>query len=279
VEAEEEPAAQKKSPKRNATRKTPTEKKPEKEKKLTEFLEEWEEKFENAEQKCLAEKVFPPSLLPLFPSFPSPFQNFLCDLWRESKAEIPGEEVFGTKISHVVACVDEIINQNPNAKILIFSNWPETLVLLGVFLRSRKIKFCAVQNQSGLKISGTAGRANSQIDAFREDPSIKVLLLNVRPFSLLFPLLGPFFFTFLFLVTLFPFSSFHPLSLSFFPHPLLILYFLIPPFLISSYYSYPSSFIPSSFMSLPHPPFPLHPLAPDHKPGIETVHGADPDSG
>lgn len=91
---------------------------------------------------------------------------------------VPNDEIFGTKLAKVIQKLDEIV-KDKKSKVLIFSNWPETHVLLGVFLRARQIKFCVAQNTTGLKVSGTSGRANSQIEAFREDNSIRVLLLNV----------------------------------------------------------------------------------------------------
>ena len=62
------------------------------------------------------------------------------------------------------------------SKVLIFSSWPETLCELSVFLKIRGIKFCVGSSLPGIKISG---KSEDQIEKFRNDPNIRVILLNV----------------------------------------------------------------------------------------------------
>ena len=90
----------------------------------------------------------------------------------QGSEEIITKEVsqWGTKLGKIVSIIQEIIENNTNPKILVYSQWEDSLSLLHNILSSIKISACVMTRVNNYE----------SVTTFKKDPSIHVLLLLLQ---------------------------------------------------------------------------------------------------
>ena len=85
---------------------------------------------------------------------------------------VVSEEIskWGTKLGKIVSIIQEIIQDNINPKILVYSQWEDSLSLLQRILSSIDISSCVMKRSNNYQSVAT----------FKKDPSIHVLLLLLQ---------------------------------------------------------------------------------------------------
>ena len=76
----------------------------------------------------------------------------------------------GSKLGAIIHQISRVEKTSPEAKCLVFSQWEEVLTVLEHGLRSCDISFLRLEN----------GRQFDRVMNFRQDPSVRVLLLPLR---------------------------------------------------------------------------------------------------
>ena len=77
---------------------------------------------------------------------------------------------WGSKLQKIVTIIHEILDEDPSAKILIYSQWNDSLILLSYVLKEIEIPYCFMTK---------ANNYRSTIE-FKNDNKIKVLLLLLQ---------------------------------------------------------------------------------------------------
>jgi E3 ubiquitin-protein ligase SHPRH len=77
---------------------------------------------------------------------------------------------WGTKIESVVLALSKIFKEDPDAKVLIFSQWSDILMLIGRALQQNSISF--------LQMQGDKKKIKRILDKFKHDPTIRTLGLS-----------------------------------------------------------------------------------------------------
>jgi len=89
-----------------------------------------------------------------------------------NEQSIPVEGSYGTKISAIVRRMKSLLRENPDVKILLFSQWTEMLKI---------IESALIRNDIGCCLAKQSGRAFvHSIETFKSDPSISVLMMSVN---------------------------------------------------------------------------------------------------
>jgi SNF2 family DNA or RNA helicase len=94
---------------------------------------------------------------------------------QESKKEFPKSARFGTKLEHVLRDIVEIRKEEPETKMLVFSQWNEALSQLASLLQENGVKFVSAKMIPEVV---THGSVSERIKEFKENPETVVCLLN-----------------------------------------------------------------------------------------------------
>jgi E3 ubiquitin-protein ligase SHPRH len=102
----------------------------------------------------------------------------LCFISRDNKVPIDRHEVievkgsWGTKLENVVRKILSIIAKEKDAKVLVFSQWNDVLILMARALQENQIKF--------VNLLGGKKRFRQNLEIFRSIADLKVLLLPIK---------------------------------------------------------------------------------------------------
>jgi SNF2 family DNA or RNA helicase len=77
---------------------------------------------------------------------------------------------WGTKMSHMINDLNNIISENPDHRVIIFSQWNKMLQLVSTVLEDEKIRYVLCR--------GNVHVISKSIRNFKTDPKIKVILLS-----------------------------------------------------------------------------------------------------
>jgi len=102
----------------------------------------------------------------------------LCFISRDNKVPIDRHEVievkgsWGTKLENVVRKILSIIAKEKDAKVLVFSQWNDVLILMARALQENQIKF--------VNLLGGKKRFRQNLEIFLSIADLKVLLLPIK---------------------------------------------------------------------------------------------------
>lgn len=77
---------------------------------------------------------------------------------------------WGTKMSHVINCLRQLFSEDDTARVIIFSQWMQMLILMSKALRDCKINYVFCK--------GNVHMMSKSIRTFKTDPLVKIILLS-----------------------------------------------------------------------------------------------------
>ncbi|KAJ3010258.1 UNVERIFIED_CONTAM: hypothetical protein HDU68_002246 [Siphonaria sp. JEL0065] len=93
---------------------------------------------------------------------------------RISSLKLDSTDSFGTKTDFILRHILHIVSSDPTAKCLLFSQWDQVLNIVAMGCTKNSIGF--VKMEAG----GCGKKKRDPVQVFREDPDIKLFMLNAR---------------------------------------------------------------------------------------------------
>ena len=88
----------------------------------------------------------------------------------KKKIELTGQEKYGTKMSNLIKYLNQVVSENEENRIIVFSQWDRMLNLISKVLEEQQIKF--------LLVKGSAFQSAAKIRKFKLDKEIRIILLS-----------------------------------------------------------------------------------------------------